>query len=287
MLKLIQKNTNNKIIIYLLQVNEVSKDEAGGYLGLVRRSSRISAARDVERVVHLKLTEPSVQKLTEFSDEDDVQFVSESKSRVTTPSEFGGVAGAIFSMFIYPLIALGLIVTCNESHCAITKLPDLQKYKKLSTYIDVPSVAIFSIFLLAILVLGLLPFGGPRGASLPSKQSRAVHVFNGLFSLIVLSVTSFGGAYYFKVPLSDLILSRFFQLCVVAHLYGLLLTVFSYFLSFRLPVSALNPYGVTKSRIYNFYAGRITNYQVLRRLDLKLFCFRAFNFGAVSTFDTS
>ncbi|KAJ8962387.1 hypothetical protein NQ318_018371 [Aromia moschata] len=256
-------------------------------LGLVRRFTRASQNREVERVVHLKhFDSVSVtKKLGEFSDEEEslikksqAEFQALPESKILT--EFGGVFGALLMIFTLPLSVVALYMSCDEAACSFTKLPNLQKYKLLPTYFDAQSILGVVAYVVILALLSALPFGGPKVSALPNKHGKFDYVMNGFFSLFVLLLIGIGLELK-DIHIADYIVEHTFHLLIASILLGIILSVFVYIRSFYVPVSALNPRTVGKHGIYAFFMGREMNPRIFSIIDLKLLFLRVLCIGTV------
>lgn len=257
-------------------------------IGLVHRFTRASQNREIERVVHLKHFDSVTvtKRLGEFSDEDDV-LVKKSQTELKEFSdtknlvEFGGSYGALISILVLPVFVLTLNVVCNEEHCSFSKLPDLKRFKSLSTYLNATASLSLVAYLTLVALLSALPFGGRKVAALPNKHGKFYYVMNGLLGCIVLLLT--GCALELSsVPVADFVVEHILPLSVASIFCGIVVSIYAYLRSFYVPVSALNAYVVGKPGVYGFFMGREVNPRIFSSIDLKLLFFRSCIFGVVS-----
>lgn len=254
---------------------------------MVRRSTRRSQSNDTDRIVHSKLYEPNMKKLTEFSDEDDVPYLRSSivrekserysESRSTEDrferKEFGGWIGALCCIILTPLIILVPNVICDEKQCSITKLPNFGKYKSIEAFLDYDALAFYSGYVLLMAFLSALPFGGPKVNGLPNKQGKLSYRLNGTFVLICTSAALIA-LEYLNVPVVATVLDKYFQIVVSSLVVSFLVAIYLYVRSFYVSVSALNPHAISNSQIYNFWIGREINPRILNVIDMKVLFYR-------------
>ncbi|KAJ8977585.1 hypothetical protein NQ317_018353, partial [Molorchus minor] len=271
-----------------VELKHLDSDEINS-LGLIRRFTRSSQSqnREVERVVHLKHFDSVTvtKRLGEFSDEDERSVKtsqSDLKEFADTKSltEFGGVYGAFLMIMAVPLSVVSLHVFCNESHCSFTKLPNLKKYKLLSTYFDAKSILGVFAYITLLAVLSAIPFGGRKIRGLPNRHKKFDYVMNGLLSFVILLSTGVGLELR-NIHIANYILNHIFHLLIASILFGALLSIYVYVKSYYVPVSALNPYTVGKHGVYAFFMGREINPRIFSIVDLKILAFRVLCIGAV------
>lgn len=237
--------------------------------------------------MHVNKYEVQAQKLTEFSDDDEVALKraeSEKASDVGKLVEFGGTIGAAFFIVSLPLFVYGVNISCNENHCSFTRLPDLKKYTSFSTFFDLKTAFIYFTYLLTLSLLTVLPFGGKKVCGLLNKHGKLEYVANAPFSfiafllpLLVLEVYGFG--------VTEFLNSHYFHFILPSFIFGVLLATYCYFRSFYVPLSALTTNSsLYQRKLYNFFMGREINPRVLGVLDLKIFMTRVAIFGSVSNF---
>ncbi|KAJ8934326.1 hypothetical protein NQ314_013366 [Rhamnusium bicolor] len=227
-------------------------------LGLVRRFTRASQNREVERVVHLKHFDSMVvtKRLGEFSDEDEMlakktqpelQKLPETQNR----TEFGGVYGVLVYIIAIPTFLIAFYIL---------------------SYFDAKSFlgVIAHVTLLAI--LSVLPFGGPKVSATPNKHSKFEYVANGSFCFVIVLLICCGLELK-NIPIVDYVINHIFHLLIAYLTLGCLLSVYNYISSFYVPVSALNTHAVGKNAIYGFFMGREINPRI-SSLDIKILCYR-------------
>lgn len=257
-------------------------------IGLIQRFTRTSQNREIERVVHLKHFDSVTvsKRLGEFSDEDDVltkksQTELQEFANTKKLMEFGGTYGASSFIVALPLFVIGLNVFCNDEQCSFTKLPNLEKFKLLSTYFNATAFLSVIAYLILVALLSALPFGGRKVSALPNKQGKFDYVMNGLFSCGVLLLTVCG-LELSEVPVAKFIVEHILPLSVASIFYGLIISIYVYIRSFYVPVSALNAHVVGKPGVYGFFLGREINPRIFSSIDLKFLFFRSSIFGMVS-----
>uniref|UniRef100_A0A1Y1ML18 Uncharacterized protein n=1 Tax=Photinus pyralis TaxID=7054 RepID=A0A1Y1ML18_PHOPY len=260
--------------------------EIGSYINLMRRSATKSFRHEIDHIDHLKResSTSSIRKLTELSDEDDIQTgdfreksVRKSEPKLIdkiTPNEFG-----LFNAFLFvlclPLIPLIFLVYCNEKQCNFTASPKFN-YSRISTYFGLKSFAISLCYILLVFVIGALPFGGPKVSGLPNRGSKLNYVMNGFFTLVLVGIVLILLETFTGVLVIENVLQNFFQHYVTLTVLGVILSVALYIRSFYVPLCNLKSDVLINNAIYNFYHGRDINPRVFGVVDFKLFLFRFF-----------
>lgn len=263
---------------------KLESDSVKTYSNVLRRSTRSSQSKEVERVVHLTKYDVQGQKLTEFSDEDDIALKSAESDKEAERKklvEFGGTIGACLFIFLMPLFLYAVHISCNESNCSFTRLPDFKQYKSISTYFDLRSSLVYFAFLLILSLLTTLPFGGKRVSGLPSKYEKLEYTTNGPFCFIVLLLATVALEMY-GIKVVKFINWHYFHFILPAFVYGLLLSIYCYYRSFYVPLSALTTNSsLYQKKLYNFFMGREINPRLLGVVDLKILSFKTAVIGAL------
>lgn len=254
-------------------------------LGVIRRFTRSS--QNTDDIVHLKHFESVAKPLGEFSDEDEIlekkHQSDQHESKTKKITEFGGVYGALLSIFIIPLLTIALYVFCNDTHCDFKSTPNWSKFKLFSTYIDTKSILGIYAYILLLSILSAFPFGGKKVNALPNKDRKFVYVMNGLFSFFILCFVLISLEYK-GVKMVNFITNNVFHLFIGGIFLGLLTAIWVHIRSFYMPVSGLNSYAVNQNGIYSFFLGREVNPRCFGIVDLKLVFFRFFIISTVSIF---
>lgn len=253
----------------------------------MRRFTRSSQNKDVDRIVHLKHFESLTvtKRLGEFSDEDDIldKKQNELKEYIGNKNfvEFINVYGALILIPAIPLTVLTLYTFCTQSKCTFTGLPNLGNFKLFSTYFDAKSTLGVSAYYTLLAILTAVPLGGVKVNGPPNKYGKFDYVLNGLLSFIVL-LFIFAGLQFKKIDVSSYVVNHIFQILISSIFFGIVVSIWAYIRSFYVPVSALNKYAVGKRGIYSFLIGRELNPRVFSIVDLKLMFFRASLIATVS-----
>lgn len=87
------------------------------------------------------------------------------------------------------------------------------------------------------------------------RLTNRFNIFLGLY-ILLLSIAAFASATYYGYNVGDVLLKKSLPFSVAALVLGTLTAIVLYFKGGRVPVSHLNMYGSTSSRIYNFWQGR-------------------------------
>ncbi|CAH1173489.1 unnamed protein product [Phaedon cochleariae] len=263
-----------------MDLKRVTNDETSSYL--IRRFTRSSQNRDVEKVVHLKHFDSVTvtKRLGEFSDEDDIhEKKPQSKPTSQTPIEFLGPYGALFSILAMPVAVLALYALCNESRCSFD-LPDLNKYRALDVFFDVKSCLGLLAYIVLLAIFSAVPTGGSKISGLPNKHGKLDYILNGLFAFsLILSVVC--ALELRNVGVFSYVVKHLFHLLFGSVLLGLVVSIGVYLKSFYVPVSALNAHAVGRGGVYGFFMGQEVNPRWFSVVDVKVLFFRASVIGSI------
>lgn len=105
-------------------------------------------------------------------------------------------------------------------------------------------------------------------------------LFLGIIAL-VLSVAGYAGATYYGYNVGDYLLKKSVPLITASLIYATVFAIVLYIKGGRVPVSYLNVYGSTNSRIYDFWQGREVNPRFFKLFDVKMIYFRTALIGLV------
>lgn len=282
----ISRSKTNSTPIRDLETHEIAKE-----FSITKRSTAFSSIRDTERIVHLKndVFTPQEKNLTEFSDEDDLPLQSkridsiESRPHKTMfVTEFGGWFGAMSFIIFLPIATIVLHIFCNNKQCSYQQ-PNVDLYKGIISYFDTLVFLSFSAYIILLLLLSALPFGGKKIHGNLSRYGKTSYVANGWISVVVvhllllgLELSGFGIVTY--------IYDEYVAFAVAAILHGIVFSIYLYIRSFYVPVSALNPNGDTNSFVYNFFMGREINPIIRDIINVKIFLLRM-SFVTLVSFD--
>ncbi|XP_017772327.1 PREDICTED: delta(14)-sterol reductase [Nicrophorus vespilloides] len=236
----------------------------------VRRSSRI---REVERIVHLR---PPIAKISEFSDEDDMEvqlaFEPQQQKPEETKSKYWRFVGAMLEMVMTAVLFISMLVMCNELQCSFS-IPDLSRFKQLDTFFDLPVFLSFTAYVLLIAILSALPFGGKKCEGLLTIHGKFQYVMNGLFSAVtILSVAI--GLELKGIRVSGYIQEHFLKLGVSGFVLALPLAFFLYFKTLFSPVCSLKYTALQNTGLYNFFYGSEVNPRIYGVVDVKMLLHR-------------
>nr|CAH7755266.1 unnamed protein product [Callosobruchus chinensis] len=263
-----------------VEVRDSARTSTAGTYSVVRRMTRASQSRESsDKLAATRKFDPVAlsKKIGDFSDEDDIREVVKDDS--LKHHEFGGVLGSALATLMIPASVVGLFVWCAEDKCQFTGIPNLQKYKQLSTYFDLKSALGMMAYYTILALLTALPFGGRKVAAQPSKQGKFVYVMNGLFSaFVIFSICA--GLEFYRIPIADYIIRHLFQLLISSICFAAILSILFYVRSFYVPLSTLNSFAVGRNKFYAFFVGREVNPRLYGVVDLKIMFFRAFLIGA-------
>lgn len=97
-----------------------------------------------------------------------------------------------------------------------------------------------------------------------------------------MTILILGLCEYIKIPISDHILNNIMQLSISGWIVGTIFAMGLYIKAGKAPLTNLNIYASTNSKIYNFWQGREINPRI-GTLDIKLLLIRASLIGTVMT----
>lgn len=184
----------------------------------------------------------------------------------TKTLEFGGALGAPCMVIGLPFAILTINLACNKVSCTLLQFPVLPRW---SEFFDWTACLIYAAWFAFQLFLSILPTGtNHRGLPLKTGKSLDYHC-NG-FSALVISVVSFVLLVLLGVPVAY-VYEKFLALATASLAFSVVLSVFLYLRSFRVPKEELAAGGNTGIFIYDFFIGRELNPR-LGPVDLKFFC---------------
>ncbi|XP_011686733.1 PREDICTED: delta(14)-sterol reductase [Wasmannia auropunctata] len=195
--------------------------------------------------------------------------------RVDKPQEWGGWIGTFFLVFILPISVITPQLLCSKGQCksALVKLSaDVKSYINLYTLLS------YAAFLALLACISIIPIGKSIDGQ-QSKLGRLQYRVNGFLCAIV-ALSGFPLCIYLNIPISDYILNNVVQLSISGWIVGTILALGLYIKAGRGPVTNLNIYASTNSKIYNFWQGREINPRI-RALDVKLLLIRASLIGTL------
>eukprot|EP00062_Callorhinchus_milii_P013085 gi/632960809/ref/XP_007896410.1/ PREDICTED: lamin-B receptor [Callorhinchus milii] len=185
----------------------------------------------------------------------------------TQELEFGGRIGAFFMVFLLPATVFILLLMCGQEDSSILSFPP--QVPPLETLWACTALGIFVLWFLFQALLYLLPIGKiVEGIPLPNGKTLKYRI--NAFYAFLLSAAAVGAALYNGVNLSY-IHANLLQVAISAMVFSLLLSVYLYLRSWRVPTDELAPGGNSGSFIYDFFIGRELNPRI-RNFDLKYFC---------------
>nr|XP_033792668.1 delta(14)-sterol reductase LBR isoform X2 [Geotrypetes seraphini] len=177
--------------------------------------------------------------------------------------EFGGKIGTFFMIFILPATVLFLLLICEQKDVSIRNMPAFE---------NLWDVRVFGVFLLWFFVQALfylLPVGKVVDGMPLSNGKALKYRINGFYAF-VLTATSVGVSLYFKMGLYY-VYDHFLQLAVSATVFSVLLSIYLYVRSYKVPHEELSLAGNSGNLVYDFFMGRELN-PCIGTFDLKYFC---------------
>ncbi|CAG5127396.1 unnamed protein product [Candidula unifasciata] len=182
--------------------------------------------------------------------------------------EFMGPVGAFLLLFLLPLTAYYVNLTCSKGKCSVLELPKLSK-KVITSLFEVEAALIFLGWFFFQAFLAVLPVGRVIEGQPLKSGGRLQYRCNGFFALVV-SLLLLATAVYFECPMTKVI-DKFIPLLTSAIIFSFILSIFLYVKSRYASPSKLAPGGNTGNVIYDFFIGRELNPRI-GPLDLKFFC---------------
>ncbi|XP_057669770.1 delta(14)-sterol reductase LBR isoform X1 [Diorhabda carinulata] len=268
-------------------VKKSSNSESIDALSTIRRFTRSSQNREIEKVMHLKHFDSLtvIKRLGEFSDEDEL---NEKKSQRELKEyagnkkfdECGGLYGALFLIPAVPLSLIMLYTFCTQADCSFSNLSKLNGLKSYTTYFDAKSYLGIVAYFTLLAILTAIPAGGVKVNGPPNKSGKFEYRLNGLLSCLTLLIIS-AALLFKKIDVANYLVNHVSQFLVGSIILGIGASVLAYIRSFYVPVSALNSFAVGKNGLYGFFIGREINPRLFSIVDLKLLFFRASIIGTV------
>lgn len=268
-------------------VKKASNAESIDALSTIRRFTRSSQNREIEKVVHLKHFDSLavIKRLGEFSDEDELK---EKKSQREFNEyagnkkfvEFGGVYGALLLIPTVPLTLIMLYTFCTETNCSFSNVSKLNVLKSYTTYFDAKSYLGITAYFTLLAILTAMPAGGVKVNGPPNKSGKFEYRLNGLLSFVILLTIS-AALLFKKIDVASYLVNHVSQFLVGSIVLGIGVSVLAYIRSFYVPVSALNSFAVGKNGLYGFFIGREINPRLFSVVDMKLLLFRASIIGTI------
>uniref|UniRef100_UPI00398F2585 delta(14)-sterol reductase LBR isoform X3 n=1 Tax=Pristiophorus japonicus TaxID=55135 RepID=UPI00398F2585 len=190
------------------------------------------------------------------------------KQSLQTPErEFGGRVGAFFMIFLLPVTLILLLLMCAEDNASILSFPP--PIPALQTLWSSTALGIFVLWFLFQALLYLLPIGKVV-EGVPLANGKTLKYRINAFYAFLLCAAALGAALYNEVNLSY-IYDNLLQLAIAAMVFSLLLSIYLYVRSWRVPADELAPGGNSGSFVYDFFIGRELNPRI-KNFDLKYFC---------------
>lgn len=155
---------------------------------------------------------------------------------------------------------------CSRPDCSVKSVRP-EKLKLLSSFFTLESGYIYLSFTWLICLLSLVPY---LGVKRQLAQSNVPHYFNG-FSTAAIIVGGLSVAeYYFKYPINALIYKNYQQFIFVGFVYALIISVWCFFRSKYVPVTAWNPFAKSGRLVSDLFIGREINPRWWNLIDIKL-----------------
>ncbi|KAM4860890.1 LOW QUALITY PROTEIN: delta(14)-sterol reductase LBR [Thomomys bottae] len=180
--------------------------------------------------------------------------------------EFGGVPGALLIMLGLPVSLFLLLSMCAQEDPSLRNFPP-----PLPAWGDLWEARVCGVYVLWFLVQALfylLPVGKVVEGTPLVDGRRLQYRLNGFYAFVLTSALV-GAAVFWGVDLSW-VYSHFLQLALAATLFSVVLSVYLYARSLKVPRSELAP-ASSGNAVYDFFIGRELNPRI-GTFDLKYFC---------------
>ncbi|XP_037698657.1 delta(14)-sterol reductase LBR-like isoform X2 [Choloepus didactylus] len=184
----------------------------------------------------------------------------------TKDLEFGGVLGASFIMLSLPAFLFLLLLMCRQADPSLLNFPpplpalhDLWETRVLGVYL-------FWFFLQALFYL--LPIGRVV-EGMPLVNGRRLKYRLNAFYAFLLTSTIIGASVFWGVELYY-VYNHFLQFAVAAIVFSVVLSIYLYVRSLKVPRDELSPAN-SGNAVYDFFIGRELNPRI-GTFDLKYFC---------------
>ncbi|XP_037678844.1 delta(14)-sterol reductase LBR [Choloepus didactylus] len=184
----------------------------------------------------------------------------------TKDLEFGGVLGASFIMLSLPAFLFLLLLMCRQADPRLLNFPpplpalhDLWETRVLGVYL-------FWFFLQALFYL--LPIGKVVEGMPLVNGRRLKYRLNGFYAFLLTS-TIIGASVFWGIELYY-VYNHFLQFAVAAIVFSVVLSIYLYARSLKVPRDELSPAN-SGNAVYDFFIGRELNPRI-GTFDLKYFC---------------
>ncbi|XP_048387305.2 delta(14)-sterol reductase LBR isoform X1 [Stegostoma tigrinum] len=211
-------------------------------------------------------TKKQEKNVVELETKDDHLYIKKQAVQ-TQEREFGGRIGVFFIMFLLPFTVILLLLMCAEDDASIQSFPP--PVPTLQMLWSSNALGVFVLWFLFQALLYLLPIGKVV-EGVPLANGKKLKYRINAFYAFVLCAAALGAALYNEVNLSYIYSSQL-QLAISAILFSVLLSIYLYVRSWRVPADELAEGGNSGSFIYDFFIGRELNPRI-RNFDLKFFC---------------
>ncbi|XP_060703949.1 delta(14)-sterol reductase LBR isoform X1 [Hemiscyllium ocellatum] len=206
------------------------------------------------------------EKVIELETKDDRLYIKKPAVR-TQEREFGGQVGVVVFMFLLPFTLILLLLMCTEDDASILNIPP--SVPALQTLWSSIALGIYVLWFLFQALLYLLPVGKII-EGVPLANGKKLEYRINAFYAFVLCAAALGAALYNEVNLSY-IYSNLLQLAISAMVFSVVLSIYLYVRSWRVPADEIAEGGNSGSFIYDYFIGRELNPRI-RNFDLKFFC---------------
>ncbi|XP_048387307.2 delta(14)-sterol reductase LBR isoform X3 [Stegostoma tigrinum] len=249
-----------------MQKEEVQKEDVPALKFVHQHKIRKEIVTDQLDLPYNLRTKKQEKNVVELETKDDHLYIKKQAVQ-TQEREFGGRIGVFFIMFLLPFTVILLLLMCAEDDASIQSFPP--PVPTLQMLWSSNALGVFVLWFLFQALLYLLPIGKVV-EGVPLANGKKLKYRINAFYAFVLCAAALGAALYNEVNLSYIYSSQL-QLAISAILFSVLLSIYLYVRSWRVPADELAEGGNSGSFIYDFFIGRELNPRI-RNFDLKFFC---------------
>ncbi|XP_078398953.1 delta(14)-sterol reductase LBR [Cetorhinus maximus] len=264
--KLQENSTNSKTTSVIDDKEEKEENNTKNTYRVVEHKIRREIVTDQLGLPYNLRAKKEEGKVVELETKDDHLYIKK-QAAWTQEWEFGGRVGAFFIMILLPAAVILLLLMCAQEDASVLNFPP--QIPALQTLWSSTALGIFVLWFLFQALLYLLPIGKIVDG-LPLANGKKLKYRINAFYAFLLCGAAVAAALYNEVNLSYIRINLL-QLAISAMAFSLVLSIYLYVRSWRVPADELAVGGNSGSFVYDFFIGRELNPRI-RNFDLKYFC---------------
>ncbi|XP_041043740.1 delta(14)-sterol reductase LBR [Carcharodon carcharias] len=261
-----ENSTNSKTTSVIDDKEEKEENNSKNTYRVVEHKIRREIVTDQLGLPYNLRAKKEEGKVVELETKDDHLYIKK-QAAWTQEWEFGGRVGAFFIMILLPAAVILLLLTCAQEDASFLNFPP--QIPALQTLWSSTALGIFVLWFLFQALLYLLPIGKIVDG-LPLANGKKLKYRINAFYAFLLCGAAVAAALYNEVNLSYIHINLL-QLAISAMAFSLVLSIYLYVRSWRVPADELAVGGNSGSFVYDFFIGRELNPRI-RNFDLKYFC---------------